>query len=89
MWNWQRVLSLVIAIGIVVIRFESFRSVSDFWGTVLLSMFPVVLALLGIWYGDEFDDRTTAFPTWLVKAAGWVVLIIYLAIFILRWRIRF
>jgi energy-coupling factor transporter transmembrane protein EcfT len=88
MWDWQRVLSLMIAIVIVVIRFESFQRVSDYWGTLLSSMFPVGLALLGIWYGDELDDRQTSVPSWLVKAVGWLVLIIYLSVFILLWRIR-
>lgn len=89
MWDWQRIASLVVGITIVFIRFESFRRVSDFWGTLLNGMFPVGLAILCIWYADDVDDwfgNPTPFPRSLYQVAGWFVLILYLGINFVHWR---
>ena len=85
----NRIFCLIVLAAIIVIRFLEFRPVSAFWGTLLLPVIPIGLAALCIWYGDEGEDWfgiETAFPRWAYRAVGWFVLLLYLAIDFVRWR---
>jgi hypothetical protein len=87
MWDWQRILSSVIVIVILVIRYESFQRASDFWGTLPIRMIPVALSIACIWFPDaldEFFDRRS--PSALIRVMGWVVLVLYLGVFLVQWR---
>ena len=88
MWDWQRILSVAVVIVILVVRFESFPRVSDFWGTLISRMFPVALAIACIWFPDSFDeffDRPS--PPKLIPVLGWLVLLVYLAVYFIQWRL--
>jgi hypothetical protein len=87
MWDWQRILSSVIVIVILVIRYESFQRVSDFWGTLPIRMIPVALSIACIWFPDAFDeffDRRS--PSALIRVMGWIVLVLYLGVFLVQRR---
>lgn len=89
--NWQRRLSVAIAILYVVIHLlishpKSFREVA---ATVSIRFLTVLFPLACIWFGDEMGDYvgvlpipsiTKPSPGWLVRLGGWVLLCIQLII---------
>lgn len=88
MWDWQRVLSLILSAVMIALLFGMSGSISDFWGLLLYAMFPVILSVACIWFPDEVDawsERPS--PRWMIKAVGWLVLLITFARFTLVWWI--
>ena len=90
MLRLHSVLSAVIAFSIVGMYFQSFARVEEFWATIMVNLFPIVVALIGIWFGDEVDDwfgNVTAFPSWVYQLLGWLILAIEGVTTFIQWRI--
>ena len=82
-WDWQRILSLLIAgiyllIGLIVSSSGSFK---DIIGTLLLVSVALILPLACIWFGDEMGDYTGPLssitkisPGTFIRIGGWILL---------------
>lgn len=86
----HRVFSSVVALVVVAMYYQGVPRVEEFWATIMLNLIPVVVALIGIWFGDEVDDwfgNVTAFPSWVYRLLGWSILTIEAVVTFVRWRV--
>lgn len=98
-WDWQRILSLVVAIIYLVIGFWIFppKSVTDLTATILLRIIGLTFPLACIWFGDEmgeyggsfFRPITKASPGGLVRAGGWLLLLLPVLTGLMIWWIGY
>ena len=90
-----RVLSLIIAVVYLVVGGFSATSKGKLLGALLIVGVWVLLPLACIWFGDELGEYIGAFPgpginrkspAWMVKAGGWVLLLLPAIIFLFLLR---
>ena len=82
-WDWQRILSLVVAaaylvIGVIAASEGSFKDIA---GMVLVISVALILPLACIWFADEMGDYTGSLssitklsPGFLIRIGGWILL---------------
>lgn len=97
-WDWQRIVSLAIAIIYLVIDVLAFRprSSTDLITTILLMLIGLAFPLACIWFGDEVGEYTG--PLWrpitkttpggLVRLGGWMLLLLPVITGLIVWRLQ-
>src|SRR5256885_3964570 len=83
--NWQRPLSLTIALVYLVVSLLVYppKSVGDGVGVLSKRILGVLFPLACIWFGDEMGDYTGRLssvtkpsPGWMVRLGGWCLLLL-------------
>ena len=97
-WDWQRIVSLAIAIIYLVIDIWAFRpkSSTDLIATILLMLIGLAFPLAFIWFADEVGEY--AGPLWrpitkttpgnLVRLGGWMLLLLPVIIGLIVWSLQ-
>ena len=100
-WDWQRLTSLAVAIGYLLVAPILFpaSSWSHLMADIIMRILSLAFPLACIWYGDDlgeyyqdgtlFPRITTASPGRFVRVGGWLLLLLPVLLFLLMRLLEF
>jgi hypothetical protein len=98
LWDWQRIVSLAVAIIYLVISIWALRprSSTKLITTILLMLIGLAFPLAFIWFGDEVGEYagplwrpiTKTTPGALVRLGGWMLLLLPVIVGLILWSLQ-